>query len=244
MLWVILQFTNLLSNKPENPQRRSCKDYIPSALALFSYAAGFSFAYISLSTATGALLLFGAVQVTMIFHGLRSGERLGKRQVLGVTLAFGGLVGLLIPGVSAPPLLGSLLMLGAGMAWGVYSIIGKRSLSPIRDTAVNFSFAVVLGLVLSLLTMGGFRWSPRGAVFALLSGALTSGMGYALWYAALPSIKTTSAAVVQLSVPVIAALGGVILLREALDLRIVLTGMAILGGIGMMIWQSKPSTRG
>lgn len=212
-----------------------------SAFALFVYAAGFSFAYVSLPAGSGALLLFGAVQVTMIGHGIWVGERLVKPQVLGIVLAFGGLAGLLLPGLSAPPLGGSLLMIGAGIAWGVYSLRGKGAGDPTKVTAGNFLRAVPITVVLSLLMINFTTLDIAGILYAVCSGALASGLGYAIWYTALPSLKNTSAATVQLSVPVIAAIGGIILLGEPLTLRLVLASVAILGGIALVILQKQPA---
>jgi drug/metabolite transporter (DMT)-like permease len=210
-----------------------------SAFALFAYAAGFSFAYISLSAASGALLLFGAVQVTMIGHGLWAGERLRALQVFGVLLAFGGLVGLLLPGLSAPPLMGASLMIGAGIAWGVYSLRGKGAGDPTRVTAGNFMRAVPITIVLSAFTLNFASVDQAGIYLAICSGALASGLGYAIWYTALPALKNTSAATVQLSVPVITAIGGIVFLSESLTLRLVLASVAILGGIALVIVQKR-----
>lgn len=206
-----------------------------SALALFAYAAGFSFAYVSLPAATGALLLFGAVQATMIGVGLWRGERLRRWQLVGLALALGGLLGLLLPGLSAPPLLGACLMLGAGAAWGVYSLRGKGAGDPTRVTAGNFARAVPFALVMGLLTLNQATLDASGIAYAVASGALTSGIGYAIWYTALPGLKATHAATIQLSVPVIAALGGIALLGEPLTLRLVVASIAILGGITLVI---------
>jgi drug/metabolite transporter (DMT)-like permease len=207
----------------------------PSALALFVYAAGFSFAYASLTAATGALLLFGAVQATMTGYGILSGERLQRLQFAGLVLAFGGLVGLLLPGLSAPPLQGSLLMLGAGVAWGVYSLRGKGAGDPLRVTAGNFLRAVPLSVALSLFMFRSASLDNAGLCYAVASGALASGIGYAIWYSVLPALKSTSAATVQLGVPVIAALGGFAFLGEPITLRLVLASIAILGGIALVI---------
>ena len=206
-----------------------------SAVALFSYAAGFSFAYISLTAATGALLLFGAVQATMIGHGIWAGERLDKQQLAGLVLAFGGLVGLLLPGLSAPPLAGSLLMLSAGVAWGVYSLRGKGAGDPTRVTAGNFLRATLLAALLSLLLNSSSNLDSAGIWYAIASGALASGMGYAIWYSVLPTLKATNAATVQLSVPVLAALGGIVFLGESITARFILASLAILGGIALVI---------
>ena len=206
-----------------------------SALALFAYAAAFSFAYISLPAATGALLLFGAVQATMIGYGLWSGEHMTLRQWVGLVMALLGLVGLLSPGLSAPPLSGALLMLGAGIAWGVYSLRGRGGGDATAVTAGNFVRAVPMALALSLLAGPVLSVDVEGAWYAVVSGALASGVGYALWYRALPGLRPVSAATVQLSVPVIAALGGVVFLSEAPGVRLVLASLAILGGIALVI---------
>lgn len=214
---------------------RSGKGNWLSAFALFAYAAGFSFAYLSLTAATGALLLFGAVQATMIGHGWWVGERLHQQQWVGLALALGGLVGLLLPGLSAPPLLGSALMVGAGMAWGVYSVRGKGAGDPTRVTAGNFLRATLFTALLSLLFISDANLDRAGVCYAIISGAITSGLGYAIWYSVVPALKATSAATVQLSVPVIAALGGMVMLGEPPTLRFVLAAVAILGGIALVI---------
>lgn len=234
MLWLIVQ---MKKNKAEGQGNWL------SATALFAYAAGFSFAYSSLSTATGALLLFGAVQATMIGYGIWKGERFVKTQLLGLVLAFAGLGVLLVPGLSAPPLYGSLLMLGAGIAWGVYSLRGKGAGDPTSVTAGNFSRAVPITLVLSLVMLSNISIDLPGIFYAVASGAVTSGVGYAIWYAALPGLKATSAATVQLSVPVIAALGGVMFLGEAITLRLFLASVAILGGILLVILEKRQVAR-
>ena len=226
MLWLIVQLKRGQSDGNGNWL---------SALSLFAYAAGFSFAYVSLPAGTGALLLFGAVQVTMISFGLSKGERLHGWQWSGFLLAFAGLVGLMLPGLSAPPLSGSALMLAAGIAWGVYSLRGKGSGDATRVTAGNFLRAVPIALVLSLLMSGKANLDLNGILYAVASGALASGVGYAIWYTALPALKNTSAASVQLSVPVIAAIGGIIFLGEPLTFRLVITSIAILGGIALVI---------
>jgi len=206
-----------------------------SAVALFVYAAGFSLAYVSLPASTGALLLFGAVQATMISQGFRAGERLVRLQVAGLVLALGGLVGLLSPGLSAPPLPGSLLMVSAGVAWGIYSLRGKGAGDPTTVTAGNFLRAVPIAAGLSLLMHDRASLDSAGFWYAVSSGALASGAGYAMWYAVLPALKATSAATVQLSVPVMAAAGGIAFLGESVTLRFVAASVAILGGIALVI---------
>lgn len=206
-----------------------------SAASLLVYAAGFSFAYIALPAATGALLLFGAVQATMIGYGLMSGERLNVRQLFGVLLALAGLFVLFLPGLEPPPLLESLLMLGAGIAWGVYSLRGRRSGDPIKATAGNFIRAVPMAGAISLIMWRSAQWDAVGAAYAVASGSLASGVGYAIWYTVLPSLRATSAATVQLSVPAIAAIAAVVILGEPISTQLVLPSIAILGGIGIYI---------
>ena len=215
-----------------------------SALALFIYAAGFSFAYQGMSAATGALLLFGAVQATMIGYGLAIGERLRGLQVAGFSLALSGLVVLLMPGLATPSVINSLFMLGAGVAWGVYSLRGKPvqgrvSGDPAQVTAGNFVRAVPMALMLNLLMYGHTSVDAMGITLAVCSGALASGVGYVIWYRVIPALQATHAASVQLSVPVIAALGGVVLLGEPVTLILITTSAAILGGIALVIWQRK-----
>ena len=210
-----------------------------SALALFAYAAAFSFAYVDLSAGMGALLLFGAVQATMILFGLWKGERLNGWQGVGLAAALGGLVALVLPGLSAPSPGNAILMVGAGVAWGVYSLRGKGAGDPLATTAGNFLRAVPLAAGLSLLLFSMVRADVQGVVYAIASGALTSGVGYAIWYAALRRLTATGAATVQLSVPVIAAIGGVILLGEPITLRLLGASAAILGGIALVIARPK-----
>jgi len=206
-----------------------------SALALFAYAAAFSFAYVSLAAGTGALLLFGAVQATMIGYALARGERLRPLQWIGLACALAGLVGLVLPGVSAPPPFASMLMLCAGIAWGVYSLRGKRADDPTATTAGNFIRAIPLAAVVSAGMLAHASVDRTGLFFAAISGALTSGVGYAIWYAALKHIASATAATVQLSVPLIAAAGGIALLGEPLTARLALSALAILGGIALVV---------
>lgn len=210
-----------------------------SAFALFVYAAGFSFAYLSLSTGTGALLLFGAVQATMIGRGLFAGERLAGMQWCGLALALGGLTALLLPGVSAPPIAGALMMVAAGVAWGAYSLRGRGAGDATAKTAGNFIRAVPFALVLSLFLLRDVHADAAGIACAMVSGALTSGVGYAIWYTALPHLRAASAATVQLSVPAIAAIAGIVLLGEAPTWRLLFASLAILGGIALVV-RSRP----
>jgi drug/metabolite transporter (DMT)-like permease len=214
----------------------------PSAVALFAYAAGFSFAYISLSAGTGALLLFGAVQATMIAYGIFKGERLRGQRLAGFVLALIGLVVLVLPGLAAPPFVSAVSMLVAGAAWGVYSLRGKGVSNPLAATAGNFLRTLPFTLALSLVTFisSGFSVDSTGLWYAALSGGLTSGIGYAIWYRALPGLKATGAATVQLSVPVLAALGGIALLGEALSWRLAAACAIVLIGITLVIYEKRP----
>lgn len=223
-----------LVEKFSDSSRRRPGDWV-SALALFAYAAAFSFAYNSLSAGTGALLLFGAVQATMILWGLIKGEQLSLRQLVGLALALSGLVALLLPGLSAPPLIGSVLMLGAGLAWGVYSLRGKGVNDPAGATTGNFLRALPLAATLGLIFFRSAHLDRAGFGYAVLSGAIASGVGYVLWYTALPALKAAIAATVQLSVPVLAAAGGILLLGEPLTLRFFCTSIAVLGGIALVV---------
>ncbi|MBX3650876.1 MAG: DMT family transporter [Burkholderiales bacterium] len=211
-----------------------------SAAALFAYAIAFSLAYRSLTAAAGALLLFGAVQMTMTGYGLWRGERMHLLQWLGLAIALAGLAGLLLPGLSAPPLGGALLMIFAGMAWGMYSLRGRGSGDPISATAGNFVRTVPLALACSLLLLDMARWDAAGAALAVASGALASGIGYTIWYAALPGLKASTAATLQLSVPVIATFGAIVFLDEQLTLRLVLASVAVLGGVALVMLEKKP----
>ena len=206
-----------------------------SAFWLFAYAAGFSFAYITLTAATGALLLFGAVQATMIGYGLWKGERLAALQWFGLTVAIAGLAVMLLPGASAPAPAGAALMIFAGISWGFYSLRGRGAGDPTRVTAGNFLRAAPMAILVSVAMMPHASIDGAGVIYAIVSGAITSGVGYAIWYTALPALKATIAATVQLSVPAIAALGGVLLLGESLTLRLIACSAAILGGIAIVV---------
>ncbi len=208
-----------------------------SALALFIYAGGFSLAYVHLSAATGALLLFVAVQVSMIGYGIWTGEKLSRTQIAGIFLAGGGLAVLLSPGLASPPLVSALLMVAAGMAWGIYSLRGKGAGDPANVSAGNFKRAAVLAaaFILVVFVRGNASVDTAGALCAVMSGAVASALGYIIWYSVLPALRSTSAATVQLSVPIIAAFGGVLILGEPMTVRLVLASVAILGGIALVI---------
>ncbi len=210
-----------------------------SAAALFLYAVPFSLSYVSLSAGTGALILFGAVQVTMIGVGLHQGERPHPFEWTGLAVALGGLAYLLAPGLAAPSPVGSLLMVTAGVAWGIYSLIGRSSRDPLATTAGNFLRAAPLAFAVTAIALVAagpevfLTW--EGVVLATLSGAVTSGVAYAVWYAALAHLTATTAATVQLSVPVLAALGGVALLAEEVTPRLVVASVLVLGGVAWAI---------
>ena len=241
-LWLIITMRKRTSSVAAVYDRRTHGNWI-SGLALFAYAATFSFAYNTLSAGTGALLLFGAVQATMILWGFRKGERLHAIQVIGLLIAVIGLVVLVFPGLSAPPLIGSMLMLAAGVAWGVYSLRGKSSRDAIAATAGNFLRAVPFAALVSVLMLPKMHLDSLGITYAVISGAITSGLGYVIWYAALPDLKAASAATVQLSVPVIAATGGILLLGEPITLRYAIASIAVLGGIFLVIIERRPASR-
>jgi len=203
-----------------------------SAIVLFAYAIAFSYAYLSLSAGTGALILFGTVQATMILAGLRAGERPSRVEWAGLFVALAGVVWLVFPGLTAPSPTGTALMALAGIGWGVYSLRGRGARDPLAENAGNFLRSVPMVAVVALLAMDRIQLTPRGVVLAAASGALASGVGYVIWYAALRGLTATRAAIVQLAVPVLAALGGVVFLAEAITPRLVVAAVLILGGVG------------
>lgn len=210
-----------------------------SALALFVYASTLSFSYANMSTGIGALLLFGAVQATMILTGLWRGERLNVQQIVGLVMALAGVVAILSPGLDAPPLASALLMLTSGVAWGVYSLRGRGVADPTGDTAGNFLRATVLALLLSVLFVAHQQFDTQGVLYAVLSGAITSGLGYTIWYIVLPKLTRTRAAAVQLSVPVLASLFGALFVNEPITLSLMLTSTAVLGGIALVVYGKR-----
>lgn len=230
----------LLVRVKSGPKAPGHADWLAAAM-LFAYVAFFSFAYRNLAAGTGALILFGAVQLTMFGAGLRAGEQFGAIEWSGLALAVAGLVYLVSPGVAAPPLSGALLMACAGAAWGVYTLRGRGVPDPLSATAGNFLRAAPLALAQSVLLMAGAHTDARGTALAVASGALTSGVGYAIWYAALRHLTAMRAATVQLSVPLLAAFGGVLLLSESFTPRLAAASLAILGGIALVL--SKRSRR-
>lgn len=227
MLFLILAYRN-------GGVRRE-KINVVSALMLFAYAICFSFSYINIATGTGALILFGTVQLSLMAYGLLKGERPAQLAWLGMIMAFGGLVYLLLPGVAAPPLSSALLMIAAGAAWGIYTIRGKASSQPLVATGWNFIGTLPLVLVTWLAFHESTYVSTQGVILAILSGALASALGYAVWYSVLPRLTPTRAATVQLSVPVIAAFGGAVLMAEPITLRLLIAGTVVLGGVYLTI---------
>jgi drug/metabolite transporter (DMT)-like permease len=212
------------------------------AFLLFLYAVAFSFAYRSLSAGTGALILFSSVQITMMVAGLRAGERPAPRVWAGWILALGGLVGLVLPGLSAPSAPGAALMGMAGAAWGFYSLRGRGANDPVAATRGNFARAVVPALGVSLICTPAMHGSTRGIALAVLSGAAASGLGYVLWFAALQGLTATRAAIVQLAVPALVATAGVLFLSESVSLRLLGSATAILGGVAMAVLGRSPTT--
>ena len=207
-----------------------------SALFLFTYAILFSLAYLNLTTGTGALILFGSVQFTMILASLIRGERPRTLEWLGLAVALAGLIYLFYPGLSSPPAASSALMVAAGASWGLYTLRGKRSADPIGETAGNFLKSLPFGAAALLVFLPSLHLSAYGVSLAVISGAVTSGIGYAVWYTALRDLTTTRAAVVQLAVPIITAIIGIVFLSEIADLRLVIAGMLILGGIALTVF--------
>ena len=215
---------------------------------LFLYAITFSYAYITLDTGTGALILFGAVQISMILISVFSGNRLHLSEWVGMALAFGGFVYLVLPGVSTPSPLGFSLMMVSGIAWGVYTLRGRGSESPLVDTAHNFLRTIPLVVILALVALYKAQYSAEGILYAALSGSLASGVGYSIWYAALRGLSATQAAVIQLLVPVIAAVGGILFVSEVITSRLAISALMILGGIlfvviGRYIFIDRPANQ-
>ncbi len=237
--WVNKRRTNtenrLAVQEPAEIYEKASRGSWFAAICLFLYAAAFSFAYVSLDTATGALILFGVVQMTMIISSLFSGNKLHYTEWLGVALAIAGFVYLMLPGATAPSAAGLVLMAISGIAWAFYTLAGKASKSPLQDTRYNFLRTAPLIMLLAIYNIDSYYLSGTGVMLAVASGALTSGLGYAIWYQALTALKTIQAAVLQLLVPVIAAVGGVIFVEELLTERLILSAGLVLGGILLVV---------
>jgi drug/metabolite transporter (DMT)-like permease len=235
---VLIAIVSISNSRGRAPSRGSW----PASLALFLYAIAFSYAYITLDTGTGALILFGAVQITMILMSIRAGNRLHATEWTGVCTAFAGFVYLILPGVTAPSLAGFLLMSLAGIAWGIYTLKGRGSDNPLADTSFNFLRTMPLVILLVVLSFPDARYTTEGIVLAVLSGAIASGIGYTIWYTALGGLSTTQAAVVQLSVPIIATLGGVVFSAESITWRLMGSAVLILGGILLVVFGRRKTT--
>ena len=229
----VLSIITLLLNKPTSPKR--IKGSWTSGFALLIYAIAFSSAYISLHAGMGALILFGAVQITMIGVAIKSGEYLGPTQWIGTGIAIGGLIYLVFPGFTAPEPLGALLMCISGVSWGIYSVLGKGNLTPVATTAGNFMRAAPFAIIASVVAFSAINLEPYGLLLSLISGIITSGLGYILWYKVLRSLTTTQASVVQLLVPVLAAFGGVAFLAERVTMRLFFSSLLILGGVTLAV---------
>ncbi|WP_322786221.1 DMT family transporter [Aliiglaciecola lipolytica] len=233
MLLFVLSFNGNLS------QLKSAGSW-RAAIALFVYAAGFSYAYIDLDTGMGALILFACVQITMLAISWLKGERFNRIESLGVLIAFAGFMYLVSPGANSPSVLGVILMASAGIGWGVYSIIGAGSTTPLIDTGSNFiRAALISALLIPVLFIDSNRIETAGILYGVMSGTLTSALGYTIWYKVLPNLRASVAAVLQLSVPAIAAIGGLLLLGELLSIRMMFASIAILGGIGLVIYAKQ-----
>lgn len=230
---VVALFLILLVRSSTSPMIR--KGSWSAGLMLFLYAVTFSYAYLELDTGTGALILFGSVQITIIGVSIFRGNKLLPIEWIGLAFAFAGLVYLFLPGVSAPSIQGFLLMSSAGAAWGIYTLLGRGSENPLADTAYNFLRSMPFILVIVIVALGNFHFTTNGIILAIVSGAITSGLGYTIWYTALKSITATQAAVSQLAVPIIAALGGVIFMSEVITLRLSVAAIMVLGGIFLVV---------
>jgi drug/metabolite transporter (DMT)-like permease len=232
VLTVIMSISKIKSNSNTNS---STKGSWPASIALFIYALTFSFAYVTLDTATGALILFGSVQITMILMSIFSGNRLHISEWFGMAIAFTGFVYLILPGVTTPSVIGFLLMTVSGIAWGIYTLKGRGSKNPIMDTAFNFLRTMPFVIILAIVTFKYAHYSSEGILLAVLSGSIASGIGYMIWYSALSGLSVNQAAVLQLLVPVIAAVGGIIFVSESISFRLTVSSAMILGGILMVV---------
>ncbi len=235
LTFIVLQIL-FSSRKPTHVKRKSV--YF-SALMLFVYALAFSFAYITLDTGTGALILFGAVQLTMIIVSWFRGKRLGVWEGIGIAVSFSGLIYLVYPTLSTPNVFGAVLMAISGAAWGFYTLAGKQASDPFLATALNFKLTLPLLMILALVTLPDLAITTHGALLAVLSGSLASALGYTIWYQALKGLQTSEAAVMQLSVPILAAVGGILFVSEPITSQFLIASLLVLGGIAMV---AKAST--
>jgi drug/metabolite transporter (DMT)-like permease len=224
----------ILSAKGNN-KGVSSKGSWTASFTLFLYAITFSYAYLSVDTGTGALILFGSVQITMILLSLISGTRLHISEWSGVIIAFTGFIYLILPSITTPSINGFILMTVSGMSWGIYTLRGRSSKNPLMDTTYNFVRTIPFVALLAVFTIKNINYSSEGIVLALLAGGITSGVGYTIWYIALRGLSSTQAAVIQLSVPVIAAIGGVMFVSELITSRLIISAAIVLGGILMVV---------
>lgn len=234
ILFLLIQFTRQLQKSDAKTKVKTKGSWL-SAIMLFIYAVAFSFGYISLDTGTGALILFGAVQITMILSNVVSGIKLHWSEWLGLVIAFAGFVYLILPSVTTPSLTGFILMSISGMAWAFYTLLGRKSTNALNDTAFNFLRTSPFIFILMLFSLNSLHISESGFMLAVLSGAIASGVGYFVWYIALAGLSVTQAAVLQLFVPIIAAVGGVIFTSELITVRLIESSALVLGGILMVI---------
>ncbi|MBW8182556.1 DMT family transporter [Shewanella nanhaiensis] len=237
VLVIILLLTRLIKQRQTYKEQeiRTGRGSWLAGFMLFLYGVTFSYAYISLDTGVGALILFGAVQLTMILISLLSGNRLHYLEWMGVVIAFSGFVYLVLPTLSTPSMAGFILMTLSGVAWGLYTVKGRGCKDPILDTTYNFIRTLPFIAILLLLTIQSASLTQAGIIFAVLSGVIASGVGYALWYFALRGLSVMQAAALQLLVPIIAAIGGVIFASEAITMRLVISSFAVLGGILLVL---------
>lgn len=240
---IALTVIYLFTKEPKQKKEASCNCYIDwyTGIALYIYAFAFSLAYISLSSGTGALILFGSVQITMLIAATKRGEKMRFYQWIGFLIAVAGIVYLVSPGISAPDIYGASLMIVSGIAWGVYSIAGKSVTNPISATKGNFIKASIIAIPVSMIALKSYQATPLGLSLALISGVITSGLGYVIWYKVVPLITTTQAAVLQLLVPLLAAIGGVLFIAEDFTLRLAISSLLILGGVILSVLTKKKS---
>ncbi|WP_245623494.1 DMT family transporter [Catenovulum maritimum] len=248
VLSILLLMTKLFASKSSLTETKpikaaEAKGSWLASLMLFLYAVTFSYAYLLLDTGTGALILFGAVQLTMITASYLSGKKLNLHEWLGVVVSFSGLTYLVIPSVATPNFLAFVLMLISGIAWGIYTLKGKNSVNPLSDTSYNFIRTFPLVVILALISFKQIEMDTLGLVYAVTSGAIASGLGYAIWYLAIKNISITQAGVLQLLVPILATLGGVTFASEQLTTRLIIASVLVLGGIVLVIAAGKLKSR-
>jgi drug/metabolite transporter (DMT)-like permease len=235
-LFIILIITGSFNGSNKGSVKgTSSKGSWSASFALFLYAITFSYAYLSVDTGTGALLLFGSVQITMIMLSVISGTRLHIIEWSGVMVAFTGFIYLVLPNITTPSFNGFILMTVSGISWGIYTLKGRSSENPLMDTTYNFIRTIPLVVLLAVFTLQNIKISPEGMILALISGAITSGLGYTIWYIALRGLSSTQAAVIQLSVPVVAAIGGVLFVSETITMRLIISAVVVLTGILMVV---------